>query len=152
MKTFHLRGIAFFAAGLAALMIAVLVTPFRFVAVIIALLAFLFGGTALSNAGRLATSLAPFVKRSVRVQVWGAPLPDSDDALFEIDSIKAVGAGLLIHLRRNSGGARTLLKVAQPGPARVEEEDVEISDARYVSWAGTRLKPDSGHPAVVLFT
>ena len=152
MNRSHLRGIAFLAVGLTALAVALLTTHFRFFAIVLALGCFLVGGTILSQAGQLARSLAPFVTCSVRVEVWGTPLPASDDSPFEVDSIKAVGAGLLIHLRRGSGGARTLLKVAQPRSARIEEHRVEISQARYVSWAGTRLKPDSGHPAVVLFT
>ena len=150
MKSTNLRMIAFLAVGLAALAVAMLTTQFRFAAVIIALAAFLLGGTAFSNAGRLATSLAPYVKRSVRVQVWGTFLGAEDGSRFEIESIKAAGAGLLIYLRASPEGKRTLLKVAQPGSARLEESRVEIAEARYVSWGGRRLTLAVGQPAVVL--
>lgn len=150
MKSMNLRLIAFLAVGMAALAAAMLTTQFRFLAVFIAAVAFLLGGTAFSNAGRLARSLAPFVKRSVRVKVWGAPLTATDDSPLEIGSIMAAGAGLLIYLRTGPNGKRTLLKVAQPGSARVEADRVEISEARYVSWGGTKLQPAAGHPAVVL--
>ena len=73
--------------------------------------------------------------------------------MFEIDSIAGFGAGLLIHFRATSGGARILLKVAQPRSVTVREDRVEIQSAAYVSWAGGRLKRsvDAQVPAVVLY-
>jgi hypothetical protein len=105
-----------------------------------------------SKATRISRSLRPFVKRSVRIEVWGNAIPDSSGPLFEIDSIAALGAGLLIHVRAASGGPRMLLKVAQPRTATVREDRVEIDDAAYVSFAGGRLKRsvDTRLPAVVL--
>ena len=81
------------------------------------------------------------------------PLPASGEPIFEIDSISAFGAGLLIHLRAASGGPRSLLKIAQPGSARLEGDRLEIGQAAYVSFAGTKLRPAAGktEPALVLF-
>ena len=72
--------------------------------------------------------------------------------MFEIDSVAAFGAGLLIHVRAAAGGPRILLKVAQPHAAIVREDRVEIGNAAYVSWAGGRLKRnvDPHVPALVL--
>ena len=88
----------------------------------------------------------------MRIEVWGNAIPDASQPLFEIDSISAVGAGLLIQVRAAAGGPRILLKVAQPHAATVEDARVEIDDAAYVSWAGGRLKrsSDAHVPAVVL--
>ena len=97
--------------------------------------------------GGITDLLRPFVKKSVRVEVWGVPLADST---FEIDSAYRFGAGLLIFLRSASGGRRTLLKVAQPKSASISEDRVEISDARYVQWAGRKLERTAGIIAVVI--
>lgn len=147
----HLRGIALVAIGLAALVAAPFNTgPYRFAAITIAFVTFLLAATVLSRAGELARSLAPFVKRSVHVQVWGAPLPSTDGSPLEVDSIRAFGAGLLIHLRPGAGGAKVLLKVAQPGAARLEDDGFAIGEARYVSWGGTKLRRDPSHAAVTI--
>jgi hypothetical protein len=92
------------------------------------------------------------VKKAVRIEVWGNPIPDASQPMFEIDSVVAFGAGLLIHVRVAAGGPRILLKVAQPHAAIVLEDRIEIDNAAYVSWAGGRLKRsvDPHVPAVVL--
>jgi hypothetical protein len=148
------RGIPFVILGLAALAVALVDTKFRFLAVFVGLVCFFIAGTLLSKATQIAQSLRPLVKRTVRVEVWGRPLPDSSQPLFQIDSIRALGAGLLIHLRATSGGPRSLLKVAQPTSMTLNQDHIEISDAAYVSWAGTKLKPAVGTkmPALVLLT
>lgn len=114
------------------------------------LIAFFIAGTALSKATRFKKLLRPFVKRNVSIEVWGVPVPDSSRPLFEIDSISALGAGLLIYLRASTGGPRVLLKVAQPVSATAHEDHIEISDARYVSFAGMKLKRAGGSNAVDL--
>src|ERR1700686_3819854 len=94
---------------------------------ILAAAALLFvAGTANSKAMRISRSLRPFVKKIVRVEVWGNAIPDSSRPMFEIDSIAAFGAGLLIQMRSTSGGPRILLKIAQPRSATVREDRVEI--------------------------
>jgi hypothetical protein len=150
VKPKRLRGSVFLASGLAALSVALSTTQFRFVAIVVGLACFLLGATALSQAGQLVPFLRPFVKRSVRVQVWGAPLPASGGSTFDVDSVMALSAGLLIHLRPSSGGPRTLLKVAQPGSVRLGDGQVEVGEARYVSWGGTKVTPVVGHPALAV--
>ena len=149
MKSARLRGVAFLISGLAALSVAVSTTQFRFVAIVVGLICFLFGATALSRAGQIATALRPFRNRSVRVQVWGAPVPGTGSSTV-VDSVMALGAGLLIHLRPSPENRRTLLKIAQPGTARVGTGQVEIDKARYVSWGGKKLVPVPGHPALMI--
>jgi hypothetical protein len=105
----------------------------------VAVVSLLIAGTTFSTASRLATSLQGFVKRSVRVQVWGIALPPSVDAVFEVDSIFALGAGLQIFLRSTPGGPPTQLKVAQPKSASVTADTLEIGEAAYISWAGRNL-------------
>ena len=144
----RLRAAAFIALGVAALSLALGIAEFRVFAIIAGLACLLVGATALSQAGRIATSFRPFLKQSVRVQVWGAPLPATNGSPFEVDSIRALGAGLLIHLRRDSDGQRTLLKVAQPGPPTFGDGRMEIGAARYVSWGGKRIQPVAGHQAL----
>ena len=149
-ERFSLRGIVFVLVGLASLVIAVLIAQFRFVPIAIGFGCLVVAGSMFSNAGQLAPSLRPFVKRPVRAAVWGAPLPAPTAPRFELESVSAVGAGLLLYLRAIPSGPRTLLKVAQPGSARLDGSRLEIGEARYVSWAGARLKPQVGKPALVL--
>ena len=121
---------------------------------ILAAAALLFvAATANSKAMRISRTLRSFVKKIVRVEVWRNAIPDLSQPMFEIDSIAAFGAGLLIHVRARSGGPRILLKIAQPRSATVLEDRVEIHGAAYVSWAGRRLERsvDPDVPAVVLY-
>ncbi len=115
---------------------------------------FLLAGTALSSASQAALALRGIVGKQVRVEIRGVPLPPPGEPPFEIVSVGALGAGIRFHLRPVSGGPRRLLilKVAQPGPASVGEDRVEIRGAAYVSWAGTRLalEPGDGTPSVAL--
>ncbi len=125
--------------------------PFVWIFAAAALL--IIAGTANSKAMRISRPLRPFVKKSVRIEVWGNPIPDSSRPAFEIDSVAAFGAGLLIHVHASSGGPRILLKVAQPRTATVDQDRVEIDDAAYVSWAGGRVKRSvDAHTPAVVFT
>ena len=150
----RIRGILFAILGFAGIAAALLNPRWQLLGIGTALLFLFLSGTALSNAAQIARSLRPLVKEPVRVEVWGAPLPSSGETVYEIDSVTAFGAGLLIHLRATSGGPRSLLKVAQPRSVTLDRDRIEISEARYVSWAGTKLKPalDKRTPALVLFT
>jgi hypothetical protein len=150
----RIRGTLFAVLGLSGLIAAALSTPFRLVGLGVAFVFLFLAGSAFSTAARIASSLLTIVNKPVRVAVWGLPLPGCGDAVFEIDSISAFGAGLLIYLRPGAGARRSLLKVAQPTSARLQEGEIEIGDAAYVSWAGTKLKPAVGKhaPALVLFT
>lgn len=114
------------------------------------LIAFFIAGTALIKATRFKKLMRPFVKRNVSIEVWGVPVPDSSRPLFEIDSISAFGAGLLIYLRASNDGPRVLLNVAQPVSATAHEDDIKIGDARCVSFAGMKLERVGGSNAVDL--
>jgi len=148
--TTKVRGIAFILLGLAALAAGSSRVPFHAMGIPLGAILLLLGASAFSNAGQLARALRPLVKASVRVEVWGAPLPGSTEGVFEIDSVLAYGAGLLFYLRPAGGGPRSLLKVAQPSAQRLEGGNVEIDGARYVSWAGTKLKRIEGTTAPAL--
>lgn len=136
-------------AGLAAIAAAAMTGKSGFLALGVLLL--LPVATSLGQAGRLAASLRGFERRPVRAIVWGAPLPSAATTAvaLQVDSIGAVGAGLLIYLS-DSARSRTLLKVAQPRAWRVEDGRLVIGEAAYVQWAGKRLARSDGVAAVVL--
>jgi len=144
------RGAVFIALAVAGLAFATVDTPLHPAGLAIAALFFFLATGVFSRAGGLAHSLQPLVRISVRVEIRGLPLEGG--AIFEVESIKAVGAGLLIHLRAASGGSRRLLKIAQPRSPRPEQSRFEIGSAAYVSWAGARqpLVAGTKAPAVVL--
>src|SRR5437016_4475068 len=98
------RGIVFVVLGLAGFTAALFSSRLQFMGVGVGLIFFFLAGTVFSNATQIAKSLRPWVKKPVEVEVWGMPLPTSSQERFEIDSISAFGAGLLIHLRPASGG------------------------------------------------
>jgi len=144
------RGIVFATCGLGGFGVALFNTQLRPIGLVVAVIFFFLAGTALSTASLIARSLQSFVGKPVRAEVWGRPLPNSGGEAFDVVSISAFGAGLLIRLRPSAGGRRSLLKVAQPKSARVEMGRIEIGDAAYVSWAGTKLQPARKAPATVL--
>jgi len=102
----------------------------------------------LSIAGRTARSLQPFLDARVRVLVWGVPLPASD-GLFYVESIAALGVGLLIKLQLAPGAPGILLKIAQPRDVLLSER-VAIGGAAYIQWSGRRLAPSASHPSPAL--
>jgi hypothetical protein len=115
----------------------------------LALLLMLPVATSLSQAGRLAVSLVGLKRRPVSTVVWGVPIRGPKSAGLRVESVGAVGAGLLIYLT-DAEEAKTLLKVAQPRSWLVEESRVVIEDAAYVQWAGKRLARAEGVPAVAI--
>ena len=140
--------IALLVVAAAAFAFAAFVPRWSVVAIFIGGLFMFVVASASSEAGRLASSARSFRQRLIDVRVWGQTLPASSSSRFEVAAITAAGAGLLIQLR--FGGKTTLLKVAQPREGHVKEDSIEIGDARYVSWGGTKLPRAAGVPAVVI--
>lgn len=116
----------------------------------VALVSMFYGATLVGPAGRLAHALRPFVRSRVRVHVWGAPLPGDDAAGLELESVRALGVGLILSLRPVGGGRATVLKVARPRSALLVGERLEIGDARSVSWGGRRLARSAAEGASAL--
>lgn len=116
---------------------------------VVAVLLLLPVATSLSQAGRLAVALQGLRRRAISAVVWGIPISGPQAAELRVESIGAVGAGLLIYLA-DVEEAKTLLKVAQPRSWRVEDGRVIIGGAAYVQWAGKRLARAEGFPAVAI--
>ena len=133
--------------ALAAFALALFQPRFGVVGIVVAGFCLILLATSLSNAGRIAVSLQFLQNQVVDVSVWGAPLPDSSP--LEVASVTALSAGLLIYLR-DSGATKTLLKVAQPGDAHIEDGRVTVDRAAYVSWGGAKSRRVDGVPAVVI--
>ena len=66
------------------------------IVVVVATLLLILGATTFSKANQIASPLQPWVKKSVRVEIWGLPLSGGS---FKIESIRAFGAAILIQLR-----------------------------------------------------
>jgi hypothetical protein len=133
------------AGSLATIVAGVMTSRGAFLAMAVALLIPI--ATSLSQAGRLAVSLRSLRGRAIDALVWGAPVAGSSAVGLRVESVGAVGAGLLIYLS-DRGGSRALLKVAQPRSWRVEDARVIVDDAAYVQWAGRRLPRAEGLPAL----
>ena len=116
---------------------------------VVAVLLLLPVATSLSQAGRLAASLQGLNLRAINAVVWGVPIRGPKAAGLRVESVGAVGAGLLIYLM-DAEEEKTLLKVAQPRSWLVEEGRVVIDEAAYVQWAGKRLARVEGVPAVAI--
>lgn len=149
-RPLRIRGAVFAILGLAGFVVLSVNPVFRVAGVVVACVCFFLAGTALSSASQIAMALRPVVGKFVRVEVRGIALPAPGEAPFQVVSISAFGAGLLIRLAPASGGPRRLLKVAQPGPATVGDDRIEIRGAAYVSWAGAKLGPGTGDGAPTL--
>ena len=118
--------------------------------VLLGAVALLAVATLLSRANQNRKLLQPLLGRTFRVEVWGASLA-TPQAVFELESAFALGAGLHLTLRPVSGGKASRLKIAQPSAAIAQGDRIEIRQAAYVSWQRARIKRDSpAAPAVVL--
>lgn len=138
--------------ALGGFLVASLDKTFSLLGIGVAVACLFIAGSTLSTATQLADSLRASVKRSVRVSVWGLALPPSAETIFEIDSISAFGAGLLIYLRAMPGGTTGQLKIAQPRSAHLTDDRLEIGEAAYISWSGRNLAraADTKTPALTL--
>jgi hypothetical protein len=121
----------------------------RSILLVVALLLLLAVATSLSQAGRLAVSLQGLKGQAINAVVWGTPIRGAEAAGLHVESVGAVGAGLLITLM-DAGQVKTRLKVAQPRSWLVEDGRVVIADAAYVQWAGKRLARADGFPAIAI--
>ncbi|MFL5389804.1 MAG: hypothetical protein ACJ79C_13820 [Myxococcales bacterium] len=114
------------------------------VGIVVAAVLGLWLASRLSQAGRIALALRGLTGGDARVEIYGMELPGP----LRVESVTALGAGLLVHLTP-PGGKRTLLKIAQPSPARAEGPRIVIASARYVQWAGRRVSEAREAPAAV---
>ena len=89
---FSWRGALFVVLGLIGVAIGLNAAEYRPFGVALAMLSFALGASLLGKAGRLSAALRPLVGRSVRVEVWGEPLPGPRDGLFDVESITGIGA------------------------------------------------------------
>jgi len=103
----------------------------------VAFILFLAGANLFGPVSRLAGELSPLKGKTVRVKVWGTEL---GDAGFEVKSIRALGAGLHLYLRPLPNGPVTHLKIAQPRGTVVGATGAEITTAKYIQWAGRKIR------------
>jgi hypothetical protein len=120
--------------------------PLRLVGIGIALVCFMAGGTLLSHAARIADQLTALVGKSVRIEVWGKPIEST--VAFQVQSVRAIGAGLHIFLRSPLAKSPQDLKVAQPHGLQLSATQLTIASAAYVSLAGTKLHRNGDRPAL----
>ncbi len=122
---FSWRGALFVVLGLIGVGLGLNATEYRPFGVALAMLSFALGASLLGKAGRLSAALRPLVGRTVRVEVWGEPLPGPPDGLYHVESITGIGAGLYFRLAGpdDSGG---ILKIAQPDAEAFADERIEI--------------------------
>ena len=115
----------------------------------LAMISFALGASLLGKAGRLSAALRPLLGRTVRVEVWGEPLPGPHDGSFAVETITGIGAGLYFRLAGpdDSGG---ILKIAQPDAETLADGRIEIGAASYVQWARKTLPRPAGTRAPAL--
>ena len=108
----------------------------------------------LGRSGQFARALGPFVGKSVRVEIWGRPLPGLEGVIQRVDSIAPLGLGVWIYLHPVSGGTSLKLKIAQPVSLTLGPGKAELTFAGYAQWDSRRVKDANGRRApgtVVLF-
>src|SRR4051812_5512562 len=117
---------------------------------VVALLLFLAGASFFGNVSAYAEKMRPLVGKNVQVWVWGSELPGHPGSKFRVHSVHAIGVGLHVYLRASPADSPTHLKIAQPGETTVGDTRVEIGAAKYVQWAGKKIKKAKGEKALVL--
>ena len=115
---------------------AVMSPRFGMIYIVAAMLCLLVVGTSLSRAGRLSRSLQHLAGRRVEIRIWGQRFE------CEIDSIRALGDGLHLFVRRD--GQIEHVKIAQPRMG----ECAQIAEAKYVQWSGKNCQRVESQPAV----
>jgi hypothetical protein len=112
----------------------------------------LLAGTSLliSKVGQLAKRMHLLLGKSVHVRAWGLDLAGSTGSKFTIYTVRALGAGLHVFLRPLPDGSPIHLKVAQPLGTQISNVGLEISEAKYVQWAGSKIKKVQGEMALML--
>jgi|SRR5215212_9672000 len=134
-------------------MLAIALAPPRFaiLPILVVLLSLLLLATSASHAGRLSESLRAFQNRPVEIRIWGEPLPPIGGSSCQIESIRALGAGLHLFVKSGDGPAKHL-KIAQPRGTQVTERSAEIHEAAYVQWVGKKQARVEGTPALKVTT
>src|ERR1700694_2791883 len=117
---------------------------------VVALFLFLAGTSLFSKVSGLAEKMRPLLGKNVRVQVWGSDLPGNPGSRFAVCPVRARGFGLHVLLRPWLDGGPTHLKVAQPRETTIGDAGLKIGEAKYVQWAGTKIKKVEGEMALVL--
>ena len=119
---------------------------------VVALLLFLAGASVfISKVSGLAEKMRPLLGKNVRVQAWGSDLPGNNPgSKFGVCAVRAVGPGLHVYLRPLPDGSPTHLKVAQPSGTTISDAGMEVGEARYVQWAGSKIMKVEGKIALVL--
>ena len=147
--TRKLLALGFMAIGVAALSYAAQAEGRRLIGIVGAMAAFFAAASLISRVGALAVRLRPFIGKTVSVRVWGSSLPRGE--AFEVVSVRAISAGLHIYLR-STGSSTIHLKIAQPREAQVTGSTIQIADAKYLQWAGSKLETtgDCSAPALVM--
>jgi hypothetical protein len=146
------RGILFVVLGFVGIAIGLNAGEYRPFGILLATLSFGLGAGLLGRPARLSAALRPLRGRVVRVSAWGAPLPGPPGALFVIDTITGIGAGLYLQLSRHDDDSGGILKIAQPSNETFGDERIEIAAATYVEWARKRIEkpPGTSAPALVI--
>ncbi|HET8773325.1 MAG TPA: hypothetical protein VFP80_06020 [Thermoanaerobaculia bacterium] len=103
----------------------------------------------LSKGGRFSESLHALRHRAIEIRVWGQPLPQTGPAPCRIVRVVFYGPSLRLFVTSGDKWA-TELKIARPRNMSFHERRAEIGDAAYVRWAGQKLAPLTGSPAVTL--
>ena len=107
---------------------------------VVALFLFLAGASLFGRAAGYAGKLSHLVGKTVKVKVWGSDLPGDIGSGFRLEKVRAIGVGLHLYLRPLPDGSPTHLKIAQPRGTVVGATGAEITDAKYVQWAGSKIK------------
>lgn len=133
-------GIVLLILGLLGVACLTLNSPFRFLGLAFGFLLFVVALGILGKSGQFARALKPFVKKPVRLEIWGEPLPGTEGGILQIDSVAPLGLGIWIYLRPLSGGKKLKLKIAQPTTLAIGSSGAEITFAGYVQWDSRRIK------------
>lgn len=147
-----LIGITAALIAVCALIAAVMFPTARIASVPVAVIGMLLAGSLFSAAGRLSASWADLKGQSVLVRLWEMPPAGAAPAVFRVQYVRAIGAGLHLWLEPPSGGKLTHLKVAQPKAMSRTAAGQRIADVAYVQWAGRKVSRQEGAAAVLLLT
>jgi hypothetical protein len=120
----------------------------RFVGILMAMLCLIVGGSILSLAGKIGRELEAKVGSRASVKIWGST-PPALEGPQQLQSVRAIGAGLHLYFVAEGSSKARHIKIAQPTEMTVDSSGCMIARAKYVQLDDVTIKPQDANATAI---